>query len=92
MGEWISVKDMLPRKDGKYLCAVFDYVTRKHWIAIDDYKNKYGWSDHTTVTHWMLLPEPPCTVEMDTANLAWAAALEQTKKQVPDEYNFEVGM
>lgn len=58
---WISVKDRLPEKPGKYL------VYAQHWIAgvrpiikcelwIHD---KWDKTDAFEVTHWMPLPEPP---------------------------------
>ena len=51
MSEWISVKDRLLEKDGRYL------VVEKHtnkWIGVASKRN--GEFDFP-VTHWMPLPE-----------------------------------
>ena len=76
-GEWISVKDRLPEKDGEYLCiiegsiCIFDFT--KDLYAINkyafnksksnsgfyDFDRDLGYYEHTRVTHWMPLPEPP---------------------------------
>lgn len=76
-GEWISVKDRLPEKDGEYLCiiegsiCIFDFT--KDLYTIDkyafnksksnsgfyDFDRDLGYYEHTRVTHWMPLPEPP---------------------------------
>ena len=63
MGEWISVKDRLPNKQGHYLVyteedgvfsAEYD-PKRKRASWTDDYE---GYCD-LDVTHWMPLPTPP---------------------------------
>lgn len=78
---WISVKDRLPEKDGKYLVCVGDSGYYKI-AAFSTDKTKentytergYGWSDYDCdygfyevkrVTHWMPLPEPPKEVSGD---------------------------
>lgn len=57
MSEWISVKERLPEHENAVLCVTkngnpfigrYDH-TWKHWRV----------SGSVTVTHWMLLPEPP---------------------------------
>lgn len=58
MSEWISVKDRLPEKDGRY--SVF-LGNRKHKvIEVDFYLARFGsfgWAGD--VTHWAPLLEPP---------------------------------
>ena len=57
--KWISVNDMLPEKDGKYIVC-----TAKGSVYCTRFK-AYGKSGsfqtdiNTHITHWMLLPEPP---------------------------------
>lgn len=72
MTEWISVKERLPEKSGKYLVCIghqFDNFYITHLMTVD-YSTKhksFNASDFseennhafTDVTHWMLLPEPP---------------------------------
>lgn len=50
---WISVKDKLPKKDGRYL------VQEKHyskWIGVMSMRNGVFESE---ITNWMPLPSPP---------------------------------
>ncbi len=48
---WISVKDRLPEKDGRYL-VIEDHHSR--WIGIDKFQDgKFTMK----VTHWMTLPK-----------------------------------
>ncbi len=64
-GKWISVKDRIPEKPGRYLCwfgkntfavgaSIVSYIPDLHWFAslksLERYEN---------VTHWMPMPEPP---------------------------------
>ena len=56
IGEWISIKDRLPEKDGIYI--VFVKCTDGDTISILYYTNKYKFS-HLPVTHWMPLPDAP---------------------------------
>ena len=57
--KWISVNDMLPEKDGKYIVC-----TAKGSVYCTRFK-AYGKSGsfqtdiNTHITHWMPLPEPP---------------------------------
>ena len=63
--KWISVKEKLPKKEGKYLIYTKNLTGYKPleeniFIAIfycNDWIFKY-WEDND-VTHWMPLPEPP---------------------------------
>ena len=71
-GEWISVEDMLPTRDGRYICCyVFGNENRQFFGVLDYYScdqiphfqhelGGYG----MRVTHWMPLPEPPTTNEV----------------------------
>ena len=65
VGEWISVKDRLPEKPGRYLCwfgkntfavgaSIVPYIPDLHWFASLESLERYE-----NVTHWMPLPEPP---------------------------------
>lgn len=66
-GVWISVDDMLPTRDGRYICCyVFGNENRQFFGVLDYYScdqiphfqhelGGYG----MRVTHWMPLPEPP---------------------------------
>lgn len=51
--EWISVKDRLPDKDGRYL-VVEDYSSK--WVGVCSMRN--GKFD-TDISHWMELPHAP---------------------------------
>lgn len=57
--KWVSVNDMLPEKDGKYIVC-----TAKGSVYCTRFK-AYGKSGsfqtdiNTHITHWMSLPEPP---------------------------------
>ena len=60
MGEWISVKDKLPNKNGKYLCcwsgcindkpciSIYSFATNLSRINKYDFqgKNRKGWYDY----------------------------------------------
>lgn len=53
MNEWISAKERLPEKDGRYL------IVEKHfskWVGVSSMRN--GRFDFE-ITHWMPLPSPP---------------------------------
>jgi hypothetical protein len=54
MTEWISTKDRLPDKDGRYL--VCENYNRMLWIGVGALRN--GKFESVT-THWMELPEKP---------------------------------
>lgn len=67
-GEWVSIKDNKPKKNGYYLCWwMKDRCGNRETWQID----KLYWEDNlwllhhnsfkivTNVTHWMPLPEPP---------------------------------
>lgn len=66
MSEWISVKDRLPERAGRYLAypstigevctALYSYLMSRNAVMWQDLE------DHTEPwepTHWMPLPEPP---------------------------------
>ncbi len=73
--KWISVKDRLPKKDGRYL--VYDGDTGNYYDSyFDETEGEFGewqncfdtftlgvidceWNSCPNVTHWMPLPEPP---------------------------------
>lgn len=74
MGEWISVKDRLPEKNGEYIVTACDegcpygegiwYSTVV--VPSEFYNGEWLWYEGTQkyylegiVTHWMPLPEPP---------------------------------
>ena len=71
--DWISVKDELPKADGKYMVwrdgeweiCEFDAEYQRFGYTYEDYDEMYsrliGWDDtiHDDVTHWMPLPEKP---------------------------------
>lgn len=73
MSEWVSVKDRLPEKSGRYLVYykyhIFDdiygeyfavvYYSAKHeaFNAYDNLDSAEGAIDD--FTHWAFLPEPP---------------------------------
>jgi hypothetical protein len=52
MDKWISIKEKIPEKDGRYL------VTEAYnwpWVGVCSLRN--GKWDSSTVSHWMELPE-----------------------------------
>ena len=61
--EWISVDDRLPEEDGYYLCCIKSslYPDRVYIDILECDKGSFeeGHIYTDTVTHWMLLPEPP---------------------------------
>lgn len=60
-GEWISVKDRLPKTDGEILAVLFGRVYMCWYLsATKQFAAPSGnvW-DIDDVTHWMLLPEVP---------------------------------
>ena len=54
--KWISVKDRLPESDGFYLAW---YTFKDGGHARDIFYYNCGSPISSTITHWMLLPEPP---------------------------------
>lgn len=54
MSEWISVKDRLPDKGGRYIVHDLTLGVQGYYYHPDVYCP--AWK---TVTHWMPLPEPP---------------------------------
>jgi len=54
MTNWISVKDKLPNKDGRYLVCI-EYSPE--WMGVSSFR-KGKWDD-TNVSHWMELPDSP---------------------------------
>ena len=63
MPEWISVDDRLPEEDGYYLCCIKSslFPDRVYIDILECDKGSFeeGHIYTDTVTHWMLLPEPP---------------------------------
>jgi hypothetical protein len=64
MGEWISVKDRLPRDDGQYLvngpCGIQIATMNNYAECWDDAEGDDYWHDLTGwFTHWIPLPEAP---------------------------------
>lgn len=59
MTEWISVKDKLPEKEGKYLTYdKWGYILIKHYRSKGKrFSNLI--TNRYLVTHWMPLPETP---------------------------------
>ena len=53
---WISVAERLPERNGRYLTHCL--IEGQSLICIL-YYCKVGGFNESTVTHWMLLPEPP---------------------------------
>jgi uncharacterized protein DUF551 len=64
MSEWISVKDKLPQCDMDALCffengqiEIMEFVGDRHVLKKGFYY--HGGNPDISVTHWMLLPNPP---------------------------------
>ncbi len=57
-GYWISTKDRLPEKDGKYLC-VWQGRSIDTGMFTNGHFRLYGEVKDKLVSHWMSLPEPP---------------------------------
>jgi hypothetical protein len=54
--EWISVEEMMPEQDGKYIVYTrTGFTGMSYYYAIE---GAFGF-DRWDVTHWMPLPEPP---------------------------------
>ena len=65
MAEWISVKDRLPEKEGRYLCW---FGKNKYLIGAEietyvrdweGFGNVESYTVFENITHWMPLPEMP---------------------------------
>lgn len=60
--DWISVKDRLPEKEGRYLCVKQIGKSGAVYVQVMN-GDSYGFSlehiYHDDVTHWMPLPQPP---------------------------------
>ena len=59
--KWISVKDRLPEKDGRYLVcyANLSDVVEAIYNSSFGFIHKCTANTFQTATHWMPLPEPP---------------------------------
>ena len=66
MTDWISVKDRMPEKEGRYLVYAPGTNNMGEIIMriIPHRDNKYI-RDESTITHWMPLPAPPKEVHND---------------------------
>ena len=68
-GQWISVKDKLPEKDGQYLIFTTQYFTPDHideidhkdGIEISGYCKRYGFLSENGLhaKYWRDIPQPP---------------------------------
>ncbi len=57
MSDWISVKDRMPKKSGKYLVWTENTsVETCHWLSRCRKWRGGAWTTH--ITHWMPLLEP----------------------------------
>lgn len=73
VGEWISVEDRLPDETGAYLCATLDVAENLTDIFIHSFwliehresRNKFSCKSYQKVTHWMPLPKPPTTEQLN---------------------------
>ncbi len=61
-GEWVSVKDRLPEEEKEYLVTdgsdwdtTIFHLESKTWDRYDNLR----WFSHSSITHWMELPELP---------------------------------
>ena len=69
-GQWVSVEDRLPERNGEYIVTACDEGEPYDEIIWNDtvvvcaeyYKGCWTWEEYSLdgiVTHWMPLPEPP---------------------------------
>ena len=73
-GNWISVKDDLPKTNGRpgdrvQVLVVSDGITRRDMHFTSNGRFVYGslgYNSTHTVTHWMPLPEPPTISKKET--------------------------
>ncbi len=64
MSGWISVKDRLPEKSGKYLVwTKYTGFETCHWSSTLRRWKGGAWTYH--ITHWMPSPESPEQEEME---------------------------
>jgi len=63
MSDWISVKDRLPEKNGRYLCRYEEEIYGGFFRYTDFGRYDSDMSENggfgAKVTYWMPLPEPP---------------------------------
>lgn len=68
VGGWISVKDRMPKEEGRYIVYADKGVKSAFY---ETYEGESRWTDEGErywdihVTHWMPLPEPPKEKEND---------------------------
>lgn len=56
--KWISIKEILPEKEGYYLCTyIFDNHRFYYDLWFHEDIQRFATIDN--ITHWMPLPEPP---------------------------------
>lgn len=58
--EWVSVRERLPEKDGRYLVCTEHW---SNWVGVSSLRS--GVWDDSKVSHWMNLPEPPNEINTD---------------------------
>lgn len=64
---WVSVEDRLPELKGNSMSEKVLAYNGNFFLAMVDYSRDCEWIETTDfdwlgrVTHWMPLPEPPCT-------------------------------
>lgn len=56
-GEWVRVADRLPERSGFYL--TFDTYSESLPIKLNQWNSAYWFQNHSTITHWRELPQPP---------------------------------
>ena len=55
--EWIKVSDKLPEESGWYLCTRMpEYLPNTEYFVKE---KPYRWTDYSSISHWMPLPEKP---------------------------------
>lgn len=57
MSKWISCKDRMPDKDGRYLVCEPYSSSNGEWFGVSSLRN--GRWDNNQITHWQPITEPP---------------------------------
>lgn len=81
---WVDINNRLPERNVK-VCAYTDYDGFLPYMYLDDdnewVSSCFIWSGRT-VTHWMPIPEPPTSGNVEMSNLKHITSLDKQKDKI----------